>query len=557
MVINKIASRLNNIHGQEVQTRTKVNYRARSRNEDEKKTAEALSSLAMFIQDKNNSSHILSDVSDDARKCGLGWHSFDVVDGVITEQAENPLDIVPDFRDRTKGMTNQRRLGKVWWLPRNEAKAKFPDAADIIDNASSNWTITGLTDVHKVAGFRLTTSGCYYDKETDEICIVEEFIRTPAEYYEAITKDNRLVTTFDKAEAEKMAANDKSLETKQGFKVTVVYFTGDNILQALEGEETYQLDPATGVFLLTPTVCYRERVSGCPYGLIRHSKDSQRSLNKTKTRQGWLRTAHQVIAEADAADEGKIRSEAARPDGVLIVRAGKKLEINRHETAIAQNEASMMADDKDIQTTIGVFDESMGMQTNATSGTAIQRRQVGTSRNTAAIVDNALAMKKRWAEKLLYLIQSVFTDKTAFWVLDDKGEVQVLTLNEPVLGPDNKPVKDKKTGKIQLKHDTKTCYFDTYVEEVPDVASMREIAQERFMKAAQAAGGLQNVTPGYAKFFDVPDNSDLMKEIQAGLPAQLAAANNTAAEASKGLATALTPAPTPVGGGPVPAQQPT
>ncbi|MDP3078679.1 hypothetical protein [Bradyrhizobium sp.] len=556
MVINRLFARLNNLQGQEVQTRTKVNYRARSHDKQEKQTAEALSALAMFIQDKNNSTHILSAVADDSRKCGLGWHRFDVVDGVIGEEAENPLFVVPDFRDMSKGMTNQRQVSRFYWMPRDEAKEDFPDATDIIDNASPQWTVSGLTEAHKAGAFRLTQSGCYYDQQTDEICIVEHFMRTPAEYYEVVTKDNRLVTTFSKTEADGMARSKEDVTKRQGFKVSVVYFTGDQLLSHLDEEETYQLNPAKGLISLTPTVCFRERVSGCPYGLVRHAKDSQRSFNKTKTRLGWLRTAHQVIMEADAADADKVRSEAARPDGVLIVKAGKKLEINRHEQAIAQHQAGLVADDQDIQATLGVFDESMGMETNADSGIAIQRRQVGTSRNTASIIDNALAAKKRWAEKLLYLIQSVFTDQVAFWVLDDKNEMKDLVLNQPVIGADGKPEIDKKTGKPVMKYDIKTGAFDVFVEEVPDVASMREIGQERFMKAVQAAGGFQNITPGYAMFFDVPENSKLMQEIEAGLPQQLAAANTTAAEAGKGLASALTPAPTPMAGGATPVQQP-
>lgn len=54
-------------------------------------------------------------------------------------------------------------------------------------------------------------------------------------------------------------------------------------------------------------------------------------------------------------------------------------------------------------------------------------RRAGFSRNVAMVIDNALVSKMRRAEKLLYPIQSVFTEQTAFWVVDD--QMQKLVLN--------------------------------------------------------------------------------------------------------------------------------
>lgn len=83
LTVNKCAPRQNNGTGMEIQTRTKMTYQARSYDENEQATGEALSDLAMFVQDKKNSTHILSQVGRDARICGLGWQDFDVQDGVI------------------------------------------------------------------------------------------------------------------------------------------------------------------------------------------------------------------------------------------------------------------------------------------------------------------------------------------------------------------------------------------------------------------------------------------------------------------------------------------
>lgn len=533
----------------EIQTRTKVTYRARSYDQKEKDTAAAMSDLAMFVQDKNQSTHVLSQVSHDARICGIGWHQFDVQNGVILESRVNPRNVIPDMADLTSGMTNQRYAGTGIWMSKALAKQKWPECEDEIDSAS-NW---GMNTAFSGQVFEKSNSvGSYYDTKTQEILVIEWFMRVPSKYYEVVDRSNRLVTTFDKKQAYEMASykqgtRQPDVTEKDGFKVVIVYFTGNVFLDLLE--DAYQLNPATGMLLLTPVVCFRENTTGIPYGLVRNAKGPQSRINKIATRLKWLMAAHQVIMEGDAADENKVRSEAARPDGVLVVKPGKRLDINRHEQAIAQHLASLESADKDLQTTLGIYDESLGIETNANSGVAIQKRQLGSSRNMAMVIDNVIASKRRWAEKLLYLIQSTFTDQVALWVTDDVGEVKLLSLNAPELGPDGKPIKDS-NGNPVLKFDIKTGVFDTVVQEVPDVSSQKEVARQMVIDVLPTTGGLQGVTPGLLELLGVPESSKLMEEVTQGLPQQMAA-QQAATQAAAKLPTAPgAPTAVPTGGQP-------
>ncbi|EGP07338.1 hypothetical protein CSIRO_3070 [Bradyrhizobiaceae bacterium SG-6C] len=521
VTVNKIAPRLNNVAGAEIQTRTRIVFRARSFDKGEQQTAEALSDLAMFVQDKNNSPHIMSHVGHDSRICGVGLHEFDVQNGVIYEARRNPLEGVWDSRDRTPGMSNQGRFSLLNWMSRAEAKEMFPDKADELDQ-DTGWDL-GL----KCASNTMRLRAGYRDRNADELLIVEHFYRTPCKYYECVTRGMKLVTTFDEKEARQMSrmrpgTRVRDYETKNGYKVSIAYFTGNVLLELVE--DAYQLNPAKGLFLVTPTICFRETNTGIPYGLIRAAKDPQRLYNKTKTRIAWLMASHQVIMEGDAADESKVRSEAAKPDGVLIKKAGKELTINRHENAISQGLEVALSYDRDIQDALGVYDENVGKQTNVTSGVGINSRKAGGDRNQELAKDNVLAMNKRRAEKLLYLVQSVFTEQTAFWVTDDKGEAKQVMLNEPVLGDDNKPVLDKH-GEPVLKCDIKTGVYDLYVEEVPDLSTQIQVARQELSALAQSSGGFQNITPGMAEFYGVPKSSALMAELQSGAPAALATRN--------------------------------
>jgi hypothetical protein len=549
LTYNKILPRLNNVAGMEVQTRTKVTFRARSYDQKEKDTAEALSDLAMFVQDKNNSTHVLSQVGHDARVCGLGWHEFDVQGGVIRESRSDPMLTIPDLADRSPGLTEQRFVGKGCWMPRNRVKQKWKDAD--VDSATFGFSMPFGGE----AFCPVTTCGGYLNQETDMLFVVEWSIREPTKYYEVVDKSNRLVTTFSKKEAGQMArfkpgTRDKDITERDGYKIIIVYFTGSLLLGVLE--DSYQLNPAKGLFLLTPTVCFRDNDTGKPYGLVRNAQDAQRGYNKTKTRLKWLMAAHQVIMEGDAGDDAAVRSEAARPDGVLIVKAGKKLEINRHEQAIAQHLAALESDDKDIQAALGIYDESLGIETNANSGIAIQKRQLGSSRNMAMVIDNALAAKKRWAEKLLYLIQSVFTDQTVLWVTDDQNEMKQVTINQPEIDAQGKPIKDAH-GNPVMKYDIKTGVFDVFVQEVPDVSSQQEVARQMVIDVLPSVGGLTGVTPGLLELLGVPESSKLMQEITAGLPQQMAAQKAATEASAKNSVGGIAPTNTPPLGAPIPA----
>lgn len=530
VTVNKIAPRLDNVAGQEVQSRSKVIYRARSDSPQEKETAEALSDLAMFVEEKNDSTRILSKVSDDARKCGLGWHEFDVQDNVILERARNPLEVVFDVRDRTPGLTDPGRLSVMNWMKEADADARFEEFQGKWDQVDFGFG-SGISLPEAASSLRLASGKSYRDQKTGEVCIIEHHWREPCEFYEVVTRDERQVITFSKKEAWDIARSTKrgerDITTKQGFKVFIAYFTGNTLLEY--NEDFYQLDPARGRFMLSATVCFRERITGIPYGLVRRARDPQDNYNKNRTRLKWLQSANQVIAEAGAAKAEVIRREAARADGVLWTTSGKKLEINRHESAIAQHLAVLQQDDKDIQDTLGIYDENLGKETNVSSGVGIQRRQAGGDRNTAMIRDNASAARKIWGQDLLCLVQTVFTEQIALWVLDDEEASRALVLNQPVVDSKGQPQKDAK-GRVIVKRDIKTGTYDAYVEEIPDVATQTEYARDMVLQAVQAVG-MQGLTPGLLEILGVPKSAKLMKEIQDGLPQEQAAAT-AAAEAA-------------------------
>ena len=62
IVINKIASKIDNLAGTEISGRTRILFRSRSGEQGEEETARALSDLALYVGEKNEQAAALSEV---------------------------------------------------------------------------------------------------------------------------------------------------------------------------------------------------------------------------------------------------------------------------------------------------------------------------------------------------------------------------------------------------------------------------------------------------------------------------------------------------------------
>lgn len=527
VTINKIASRIRNALGQEIQTRTKVVYRSRSGKKEEEETATALSDLAYFFQDTNRSPYVLSTAARHMLIGGIGFHEFIVKDGTIREDAPNPLTVVWDATDSSTDLTEQNFNFRMEWLTRDQLKARFPDKKDEIDNlvmdgAAIDGSIWPREDVGR--WFTLRTMKSYYDNKFDKMCVVRGYYREVAKYYVCQTNDDRIVTTFSKSEAEKISKKGEPPIERDGYRVMCGYFCGNVLLKHYE--YAYQMNPQCGWLPITPVVAEREATSGIPYGVVYHAIDAQKLRNKTETRLNWYMSAGQVIADADngiSADD--LRNEANRPDGVLLKKSGTDLRIERHESRVQTHLARLQVLDQAIQDSMGIYDEALGMETNASSGVAIQRRQTGATRNLAMYFDKLRQARLTWGQKLLPLIQQVMDGRRVFYITDDENKQRAVTINSPVLGPDGKPINGE-NGKPIVKADIKTGEYDVYLEEVPDFSTQDDEWRDRILKIIEKYGPQVLAQPAMlkaiAKMAGVPQMAldSILRDIGAESPQQ-------------------------------------
>ena len=119
--------------------------------------------------------------------------------------------------------------------------------------------------------------------------------------------------------------------------------------------------------------------------------------------------------------------------------------------------------DHELQQVSGLFSDSLGEPTNATSGVAIKQRQIGTSKNLASGFDGNGLVKKREGKKFLDLIQGGESENLFVRILDD-DETQSLVLN----------LTREIDGQKIVFNDIRTLPVDVFIEHVPDYDSSPE-----------------------------------------------------------------------------------
>lgn len=522
VTVNLIGQKLDALAGREALTRTRFVYKSRSVQAEEVQRASDISNLALWIQERNRTSRILSQAKHMARICGLGWHCYHVKDGAILERDENPLHVVWDTRDDTPMMTNQGFVARVRWMTREEAKQMFPNKADELDSAAASSSVSMFdagamsflsTKSNSSSSYKLFSNGGYFNEKDQEVAIVEFHYRVPVKYYTYATIDG-LYNTFDKQEAEqaarKAARNDnlsQEVQEVDGYKVMLCYFCGDVDLK--HEESPYQIDPAKGLFSLTPVVFARGYRTNVPYGLVGKAKDSQRLYNTKQAKINWLMAARQVVMDKGAVEDiEEVRDEINRPDAVIEKVQGKEFKIEKHEAQIAQHYQALALHARDIEKAMGIYDEMLGVETNAQSGVAIARRQNASASTQLYFSDGFAEAQRNIALKLLCYIQTVLTDYVMIEVTDDDEIGKRLEFNKEV---DGKRERDVRLGN-----------FDVVVEQVPDSDTMDDVAKMRLIDMIQGGFTPDKWTVGILDLFDVPKNAPIRKEIEKGLQQKLA-----------------------------------
>lgn len=468
IVINKIANKIDNLAGTEISGRTRILFRSRSGEKREEETARALSDLALYVAEKNEQATAISNVFKEGLITGISWLDTGVMraeEGThIFNQHENTFNVIWDPYFTKNDYSDARFVCRERWMDSEQLKAMFAEKTDGM--------LTHLNDARHAINLSTHTYGdakdiSYFDTDSERFRVIEVQYKKTEKRYLVTTLNGATFSTFDKDVA--FANPEFDVETDFLPRVYIAYYS-DNTLLA-----HYPSPYQHNYFTLIPYVFKREKRTGVPYGIMRHAIDPQRELNKRRSKAMHMLNTAQVIADVDAVENPAVLArEAARPDGVILKRPGKELRILRNTDLAASQVSVMEGAARDIQETTGVFDESIGKHSNATSGVAIQQRQMAGSLNQMFAFDALRKMKKQLGHMLLSYIRQHFTTEMVVQITDNLSAPRSVRLNQTVLDAYGKPLVTKHGEAVKV-NDVTTGIFDIVVDEVKDVLSSREL----------------------------------------------------------------------------------
>lgn len=504
--------------------RNRVDWRVLPRTEDDVELADVKTKTLKYVADVNHSAFHRSRAFAEAIKAGLSFLDMGVRDDptaeILYDRWESWRQVLRDSTVQEMDTSEGRYIFRWRWVDVDIAKMMFPDRADVIDAGIEQLSYrsdpmgdddefgpTRVMDNGRFAAGQIWSSSSMYNEDATRprIKLIECQFKQPANV--KMIADGPFRGAFfdprDRRLAEMAGSQRCSIIDKVAMRVHVAVFTESDLLGL--GPSIYRHNR----FSLTPIWCYRRSSDGEPYGMIRRVRDVQQDLNKRASKAQWLVNTNQVFADEGAVDDiEETRDEAQRPDGVLIGKAGKRLEIRR-DTDQATGQLQLMAlDAQSIQKSGGVENENLGRQTNATSGEAIKARQLQGSVVTTEPFDNRRLAEQIHGEKALSLVEQFYTQEKVIRLTGARGQFEWVKINTPEVQPD---------GSVRYLNDITESAADFVVSEQDYAGTMRQTMLEYMTKLAERLpdpGLALRVFIRALEFSDWPNKDDLASELR-------------------------------------------
>jgi hypothetical protein len=169
------------------------------------------------------------------------------------------------------------------------------------------------------------------------------------------------------------------------------------------------------------------------YSPIRQQRDPQRDFNKRHSKAIFILSSKGISYEEGAIDPDKVDQvleEIARPNFAIEYKKGFKLEIHQDNDIAEAHVQIANMDERYIRQVSGTTGEQLGLETNARSGIAIERRQSEGSVLTLELFDNLRQHHQVAGEILLSLIEQ-YMDLPKQLAVSGESGLEFLDINTP------------------------------------------------------------------------------------------------------------------------------
>lgn len=524
IVYNHIKPTINWLLGTERRTRT--DGKVLPREESDEKTAETKSKMLKYCSDVNRLPWVRSEAWADCVIAGVGWLedsiSTDPEEELLNSSRESWRNIWVDSLSLNKDINKDARyLFRRKDLDLDYAIALCPEYAaelkswaidadqlnadDSADYYLGTRTNTDASGDYAAAGRRglnpfNATGGTELRRE--RVRLIECWYRMP-ERVEVLRGSGYLDgEDYDAKNPEHQAAIADGIcqpFTHVRMQMRVALMTESFLLY--EGRSPYKHNR----FPFTPMWCYKRRRDNAPYGVIRDIRDAQEDYNKRASKALFLLSSHQIIMEEGAVEDiEELRDEASRPNGILVVKGKKRLEIAQ-DKQLAEEQLQLMDRNKAAILDVGgVTNQNLGQDDKGLSGRAIGKLQDQGSIVNTPLFDNRLLALQIQNEIQLSLLEQFYTAARVIRVVGEKKPLEWMQINQ--LNPE---------GTEYVNDITKTK-ADYIIDEQDFKASTREAMFEAMMELCAKLPPEVSIKllDMVIDFADVPNKEEIVARIR-------------------------------------------
>lgn len=523
LVFNEVAPMVDWIIG--TQRRTRVDWAVLPRGPSDVQAAHVKTQVLKYVSDINKVPWARSRAFDDAVKVGIGWLDDgarnDPTKDILFSRYENWRNVLHDSCAQELDLEDGRYIFRWRWVDLDVAIAMFPDRKHVLKKAAVAHQLYGNDDDElyylnqhfsakdgqgRAVGSRTYTGDAFMvGTRRARVKLIQGWYKVPSkvQVLRGEAYDGEIYDQKNPQQAH--AVKTKVCEIVDAIMMRMHYalMTEGDLLA--HGPSPYKHQR----FPLTPLWCYRRGRDGMPYGAIRRVRDIQEDMNKRASKSQFVLSTNQLIAEEGAFEDWDLaREEADRPDGVLVYKKGREVEIRRDSEMAKGHMEMFQLNAMKIQQTGGVNNENQGRQSNANmSGEAIRALQQQGSVQTTQIFDNQRLAIQIQGEKQLSNIEQFYTEPKVIRITEAKGRIDWVKINQPETQAD---------GTVRWINDVTASQADFIVAEQDYQGTMRQAMFENMMNV------VAKMPPEIAvrfmriafEFADFPNKDEIVAEIR-------------------------------------------
>jgi hypothetical protein len=486
-------------------------------------TAEVMEGLIRNIEATSNADAAYDTATENAVYGGFGYlrvgldyayeDTFDM--DLKIEAVPNPLSVYGDPYDQSADSANWNDAFIVDRYTEDLFKAKWGEKSQVDWGESDVWDDKG--------------SNLWRDEKT--VQVAEWWHREEYEkpiYLVSDLRDGRILT-LDKealAKPEFMLLAQNGILQVQNERTTKCHKVKQYIMS---GAEILEENDWLGKYIpIVPVYGQDFNIEGKRYlrGLFYNAKDAQRQFNFFRSQATEVANlANKVpwIGPKGSFDHDQDKWNTANKIAHSYIEYELKSGVPPQRIPLDQGPAAgalqeAMNASEDIKATTGMYDASMGAQSNETSGKAIMARQREGDVSTFHFQDNMARGIRHLGRILVDLIPKVYSSERMIRVLGEDKSAKNIQLGQPTEVTDKKgnPVADEQGNAIMRTFDLTVGKYDVVVKTGPSFTTRREEAASQMVELIRAfPQAAPIVGPELAKNLDWPGADEIAEKMEA------------------------------------------